>query len=490
MEQETHEKGPTEAKEPQEEKKEHESTPRVAKKFMTNWPTLLTVFVMLLDFYLIGAGFTIEWIVPTIIAGMVLFYKFEESSKSLKKYWPLIAIIFIILLGMHIRLTDYRWDYLRNIDSYAFMREMELIVDNGFLQTTDPLFFRSEYEQGLVSPLDFNPLWIFRAPYQYFGAYSYIFATMFNPDLQLWQHLIYLPPLIASLSAIPMYYIGKLLYDRRAGVMAALFYVFDISNISRSLAGDPDTDAVVMLMPLIVMAFYLLMYKRIEIKKRIDRLSIVYAFFAGMSLALWQNVWAGYWYIPWLLLGFLIIKTAVKIFDTKDILKGIVAMKRYFIGFALVLLFYGLLNFPFFGTELVASTVFGPFEYQEVKSEDNRAFPNVYVSVAELQESGDIVSIIRRTTVVDGILLWISPFMLTLYSLIMLLVGYLFYGRKRYFDTFVILTLWFVGPVLATFIAVRFTLLFSPPLALGTAILLSAMYGYASKFKKEVKKDE
>ena len=128
--------------------------------------------------------------------------------------------------------------------------------------------------------------------------------------------MIYLPPILASLSAIPMYYVGKLLYDRKAGVLAALFYIMDISNLSRSLAGDPDTDAVVMLMPAIVMAFYLLMYKRIDLLNKIDKRVLLYAFFASLSLALWQNVWAGYWYILWLLTGFLLIKTVMNFITT------------------------------------------------------------------------------------------------------------------------------------------------------------------------------
>jgi hypothetical protein len=36
--------------------------------------------------------------------------------------------------------------------------------------------------------------------------------------------------LMAALMAIPMYYIGKILYDRRAGVLAAFFIVFDFQS--------------------------------------------------------------------------------------------------------------------------------------------------------------------------------------------------------------------------------------------------------------------
>ena len=53
-------------------------------------------------------------------------------------------------------------------------------------------------------------------PYVYLGAYSYMITRSFIPDLSLWQYLIWFPPFLASLLAIPMYYIGKIVFERLA----------------------------------------------------------------------------------------------------------------------------------------------------------------------------------------------------------------------------------------------------------------------------------
>ena len=47
-------------------------------------------------------------------------------------------------------------------------------------------------------------------------------------------------------------------------------------------------------------------------------------------------------------------------------------------------------------------------------------------------------------------------------------------------DTVILLLIWFIGPLLATIVAVRFSILFSAPIAIGSAIFLSKMFRLAS----------
>ena len=408
----------------------------------------------------------------------------EHCDSWLRKHWTVLAVILIVLLSFHIRLIDYRWPYLRNIDSYAFYREMEMIVDTGMLQTTDTLFFRSALEQQIADAVkfDFNPLWYFRAPYQYLGAFSFMLVRSII-NIELWQYLIYLPALLASLAAIPAYYVGREIYDRKAGVLAALFYVFDISNVSRSLGGDPDTDSIIMLFPVATMALYLLMYRRTEVLGKISKLSIIYGILAGVMLALFQNVWAGYWYLPWLIAGFLLARSALAVVQGRNVSHVPKAMGRHFLAFGIMMAAYLAFNAPFFGVEHVYSTIYGPFEYSDLKSENIRPFPNVYVSVAELQQPGNIVSIIGKISPVGGAALWFSPFMLSLYALAWL--AYAYYKRREHFDTLALLSLWLLGPMIATLVAVRFTLLFAAPMSVGGAILLSRLYDYFTERGKK-----
>jgi len=452
-------------------------------EFNDKWPALLGSLIIFADFLLYYYGQIPALAGITAAGALAMLYRFEDTRKSFARYWPVMALTFVVLFGIHSRIYGYNFSYLRNIDSYAFTREMQMIVENGYLQTTDPLFFRSPYENTLTAPLDFNLLWILRAPYQYLGAYSFMLVRSFMPMLELWRYLIVFPPVLASVAAIPMYFIGREMYDRKAGIMAALLYIFDISNFQRSLGGDPDTDAIVMLMPMLVMAFYLLMHRRID-SRGLDKVSALFAVLGGVSLALFQNVWAGYWYTVWIIAVFLVVKLGISAMRLGSMVKMLAVAKPHLMGFALLFLAYLAVNFQFFGAGTIISTVFGPFEYGGLKNEVGRAFPNVYVSVAELQQPGDVVSIIKRVTGIDGPALWLSPFMLTVYALAglaMLAAS----GHKRHLDGLIILFLWFMGPMLATLVAVRFTILFSAPMSIGTAILFSMAYGYvAGEFKK------
>ena len=72
----------------------------------------------------------------------------------------------------------------------------------------------------------------------------------------------------------------------------------------------------------------------------------------------------------------------------------------------------------------------------------------------------------------------ISSFFLMIYTLLYLLYSY--YKNRHHIDTVLLLIVWFVGPFLATVIAVRFATLFSAPLAIGSAIIISKIIRMAT----------
>ncbi|MBI4162586.1 MAG: hypothetical protein HY513_02790 [Candidatus Aenigmarchaeota archaeon] len=385
-------------------------------------------------------------------------------SATLKKRWPFIAILIIIILGIYVRTLDYNWHYLRNIDSYTFYRWMdEILINGGKLPVYDSLTY---------SPVGgYRGIELF--PYHHLGAYSYTFMKLLFTNLQLWQWLIWFSPIVVSLAAIPMYYIGKILYDRKAGVMAAFFIVFEVSNISRSLGGDPDNDAIVILVPLIVMAVFLYSYKYIEKTKSFTPKFFAYSATVGALLGLWGHTWAGYWYLVWLLIGFLILKLVVDAARTRSIKSVARNHKHIVASYVIFFIFLAFTVVPFFGWQKLSAAVTGPIDFQSIKSEEGIQYPNVYVSVAELQGTGDPKEVILRTCQVcdQPYKMLLSPFFLMIYALIYLLYSY--YKTGMHIDTVLLLLVWFLGPFLATIIAVRFSILFAAPMAIGSGILLA-----------------
>src|SRR3989344_8071456 len=92
----------------------------------------------------------------------------------IKMYCAFFAILVIIFLGVYIRTLDYNLPYLRNIDSYAFGRQMEAIVENnGRLPLRDNLFLAPDGTEIVSAGQNF---------YIYSGAYSYMFFRLFLPQ--------------------------------------------------------------------------------------------------------------------------------------------------------------------------------------------------------------------------------------------------------------------------------------------------------------------
>ncbi len=433
------------------------------KSVKENW-LLVPIYAAVLS---ISIFFVFNTDVITLILPVLMFVilvaKYKSSIRTAKKYWISIVLIAIVMLSFYVRILDYNWPYLRNIDSYMFFRQMDYIAqNNGVMPAHDNL---------ILAP-DGGPIRNELFPFQYLGAYTFMFTSTFFPGLQLWEYLIYFPALLASLAAIPMYYIGKMLYNKKAGILAAVFYIFDFSNILRSLGGDPDTDAIVILVPVIVIALFIFTYNHIN-KNGFNKRSLIYSIITGISMGLWAHTWEGYWFVLWLITAMVSVKIlifAMRHRKLNEITKqSLPLIKSYVIIF--VLLF--LITYPAYGTGKI-NDFLAPFKFQQLKSEEGIEFPNVFISVAELQ-GGDVSDAIQRTSAISfdnsPIIIFISPFFLMMYTLIYL--TYSFYKKRQHIDTFILLLVWFLGPFLATVVAIRFSTLFSAPLALGSAIILS-----------------
>jgi asparagine N-glycosylation enzyme membrane subunit Stt3 len=372
-----------------------------------------------------------------------------------KRYWPVIAVLAIVLLGTYVRTYDYKYPYLRNIDSYAFTRQIEDIVSTGSIPSHDNLTLAPYGQDRQIA----------RDLYVYIMAYSYGFVRFFVPNYTLFQFLIWAPALLAALMAVPMYFIGKLLYDRRAGILAAFFIVFDISILSRTLGADPDNDGSVLLFPLIAIALFLFAYQHIS-AKGLNKKGVLYTIFAGIALGVWGYVWSGFWFVIWLLTGFVVAELILAAIRAKG-LQGIKQHKNHIIMFVAVIAIFFIMTIPVFGINSVVETVQGPFSFGDIKGEENRDFPNVYVSVAELQSGGTLKDIIQRTNV------FLFTFMI--FSLVYLAFSVIT-KRKEHIDTLLLLTIWFIGPLIASGIGIRFSILFAAPIAIGSAIFISKVF--------------
>ncbi len=409
-------------------------------------------------------------------------HKFRTCYIFLKKYWVIIALVLIIYLGFQIRVSGffdsngyYKWDYLRNIDSYTYLREMTLIVKNGGIMPQcfyDRLAPIGDCRQEYMGPPRF--------PYHYIGSWSYmLIGSSFG--LQLWEWLIYLPAILASLMAIPMYFLGRSLYDKRAGVLTALFVVIAPSIMLRTLGGDPDSDAVVMFLGMLALSSYFYTYSKI--KDKLDKKVIALSVISGFLLAVFGFMWE-HWYIFLVIFGFLITRSIISFVYYKKTRNssGFKWLKLVWISFAIYFVSYVVFIAPFpgasSGTGAVTQLFSKPFEFSGLLSDggglksEGVGFPNVYVSVAELQKGGIIMDM---QTIIDvmqrsGFELFIAAIIGLVYCCASLVF------RKRHLDIIILLVFWIGGTYFVSVFAVRFAILLTPALALGASIIFAKLF--------------
>ncbi len=359
----------------------------------------------------------------------------KPAWKYLAKNYHVIILVMLFSTSLYIRLVGFRFPYLRNIDSYVFYRYMNYTIETGKIPDYDPL---------MLAPTGAN-LTMWNMFYVFLGAKTYEAVRLFF-DIPLWRFLVYFPAVLASLMVMPAYVIGKELYDRDAGLLAAFMLVFSPVVMSRTLGGDPDSDAIVLLMSLATVASLTLVIKR---KKILD--SVV----AGIVFSLFAWTWVGFWYVYWLYLGTVLVLFAIKR-DWADI-RNLAIVTAVFLAATYLLTgrFLGgyVLRAPF-GT-------IGLFGTGGIKSEEGQ-FPNVYVSVAEMQ-SNSLSSLMRQ---IGGYLL--VPSIIGLAYL-----AYSYVKTRRHLEALVLLGLWAAGFFYASLTAVRFSIFLIIPLSFLTAIAFS-----------------
>jgi oligosaccharyl transferase (archaeosortase A-associated) len=213
----------------------------------------------------------------------------------------LIAVIFFISLLFRIILPHGQvfndgWIKFTSTDAYFYQR----VVDNTafnfpHLMNFDPYFI---YPDGRVLGDIFFPEWFIAGTAWMFGAGS---PTQHTVDVVS----VFFPAIFAALTIIPVYFIGRTLFNRWVGVIAAAFMaVLPGEYLGRTLLGLNDTPGIEVLLTTTFMCFAILAVKTArERELTFDHLlrrdwskcirPIIYSALAGLFLGLYLLSWQG-----------------------------------------------------------------------------------------------------------------------------------------------------------------------------------------------------
>ena len=209
--------------------------------------------------------------------------RFRVSHSSL-----MVAILLslILLLAFLIRILPMRWGtYLSEFDPYFQYRLTKHMVENGFSSwaywhdsTGWPM---SWYPYGRDIPLSSFPGLPSTA------ASFYLVSNALGLPITLLQLCVVFPAIMAVLTCLVMYFLGKDYGGKMVGLFSALFLALNASYIGRTSWGFFD-DETVGIFALLLFTFF---FMRSLETQRSSRSSLIYALSAGLSL--------GYLFASW-----------------------------------------------------------------------------------------------------------------------------------------------------------------------------------------------
>jgi oligosaccharyl transferase (archaeosortase A-associated) len=213
----------------------------------------------------------------------------------------LITIIFAISLLFRVVLPyeqvfNGEWVKYTSVDAYFHMRLVDNVVHNfPFLMNFDPYF---SYPGGELISNTYFPDWLLAGIIWLFGLGS---PTQNTTD----TISVLFPAIIAALTIIPVYFIGKTLFNRWVGVLAAgLMAVLPGEYLGRTILGLNDTPGIETLLSTTFLAFIIAAIKSARERGlalgdilKFDRAKcvrpLVLSTLAGLFLGMYLISWSG-----------------------------------------------------------------------------------------------------------------------------------------------------------------------------------------------------
>jgi dolichyl-diphosphooligosaccharide--protein glycosyltransferase len=227
-------------------------------------------------------------------------------------------------------------------DSYYHMRVIEYVEDTGEHLVHDPLL---NYPMGIRNMRP--PLYDWSV-----AVTSMLVSGVSGASLSdvTGYTLVLSTPFWSALTIIPLYMITRAAFGNRAGLLASLLFALMPGNITRSVIGDADHDAMILFF--VVFSLYFLFRALVSmkgtkwvsnwkerktirpgIKSYLDtnKRSLIYAMLGGVCIAAVAMTWTGYTYLLIIILVYFLVQVLINRFRNVD------SMGEFFIVFAMLM---------------------------------------------------------------------------------------------------------------------------------------------------------
>ncbi|MEM4256870.1 MAG: STT3 domain-containing protein, partial [Candidatus Diapherotrites archaeon] len=255
----------------------------------------------------------------------MLLSSIKDFFKTRKK--ELFFVFLVFLLGFGIRAHLMKYDLFFEFDSYYHGRMVEFYLQNGHIPKVDPMAYYQLPEGGSLKPNVGEFFWLVT------GNLFKLFTLNAPYNKENWIVAIkFFPAFFGALISVAMYYLGKELYDKKAGIIFAIFAATIPAFVYRTMSGFFEDDSLGFLPLVIGMVFLARALKNAEFNKS----TIINSILAGLSLGLMALTWQGFGF-AWMIFPPFFIATLVYMKLAKEPKEKIVNFSKNFVIFFLIM---------------------------------------------------------------------------------------------------------------------------------------------------------
>lgn len=213
--------------------------------------------------------------------------------------WVVVFLLFCYVVGVYLRLAPVRRSgvFLTGDDPLIHYRNTLSVIRTGDMIRNDSLAWQPR-------GMDWKKIMPNFHYYLGAGVYRFVKALGFqipHPDsahgvlsdeIDVYAFCVFFPAFFAPLIVFPMFFLGRVLWDWRAGAIASLFVVSIPGYMSRTTAGFYRHEQIALPLMISALLFFFLAVRQ----RRLGR-CLVFSVVSGIFFFVFAGTWAGFKFI-------------------------------------------------------------------------------------------------------------------------------------------------------------------------------------------------
>lgn len=325
----------------------------------------------------------------------------NQKVKTIIKSVVIIAILFLLVFALRAQAADIGGvpnqlkanyidsdglPYFSEMDSYFNLRMTQDYMDHGYFG--DTLVNGSGWDMHSYYPSG-RDVGSYQPMIAYVTSFLYGVINHFQ-DMSIKEVAFWTGALVSSLAVIPVYIFTRRITNDYGAIAATLIVVLGPNYISHTFAGFFDTDMFNITLPLFFILFFI---EAVKSDKLIHR--IIFAVLSVITIGIYSLSWSGYMFYPAVMVLVMILFFILCFYLNIDVLEPFknydnklswfINQKELFPTVLVVVL--GALGLLFtVGIGGILDAISGLTGGFSLLSTANDVWPNVFVSVAEMQK--------------------------------------------------------------------------------------------------------